>query len=84
MKCNGKCYLAKQLKKAQQEEEKQNSKRPAPRNLKLKSMDWISFTVAIEAREELAYACTATAFRPETTAGIFTFSNPVFHPPTAV
>ena len=39
MMCNGKCYLAKQLKKAEQQNQDKSS--PIP-NLKLKSVDWIA------------------------------------------
>lgn len=53
MQCNGKCYLAKQLKKAEQEQ--QNSKQSAPsRHLKLKSVDWIPDAYSFEIHQMAA------------------------------
>jgi len=82
MNCNGQCYLAKQLRKAEQEQ--QDAKKSAPvRTLKLKSLDWIAVTAILEVREDgAASALSATLHGPEITAPTFTFANAVFHPPT--
>ncbi len=79
--CDGKCYLAKQLKKLEQEEKKNQ---PVPKMpLKLKEQFWNSDSRVISDFEP-----NRTAFLSETPATFFypdlelnSFSVSTFHPP---
>ena len=77
LKCNGKCYLAKQLRKA--EEPVPGSTSPE-RSLKLKSVDWIAEPVAaIEistSSDELS-----CPLWPEQASHLRSYTQAVFQPP---
>ncbi len=80
--CDGKCYLAKQLKKLEQEEKKNQ---PVPKMpLKLKENVWNSDFQVITAFE----ANTIETLSEKTIAFFYqntklnSFSDSVFHPPT--
>jgi len=80
MKCNGKCYLAKQLKKAEQQNQDKSS--PIP-NLKLKSVDWIAIEPIVVVPEAVAIAVSGQPNNwPEQEKSLSAFSSSVFHPPT--
>ncbi len=78
--CDGKCYLAKQLKKLEQEEKKNQ---PVPKlPLKLKENAWNLHAPVLTSFEQ-----SETLIREETTpffyqnASLVSFSEAVFHPP---
>lgn len=79
--CDGKCYLAKQLKKLEQEEKKNQ---PVPKMpLKLKENVWNT-----DAQMVSVFEANTIAFLSEKTTAFFyqnqelkSFSGSVFHPP---
>ncbi len=79
--CDGKCFLAKQLKKLEQEEKKNQTVPKMP--LKLKENVWNTDSPVITAFEantiEFLSEKTSTFFYQNTK--LVSFSGPVFHPP---
>lgn len=82
LKCNGKCHLAKQLKKL---EEPQPKKTPAtPKELKLKEMTWVITSVEILATTETPILSESTLTHwNDLKKAPRSFSNAIFHPPQA-
>jgi hypothetical protein len=79
--CNGKCYLAKQLKKLEQEEKKNQ---PVPKMpFKLKENVWNSDSQIIAAFEvnTIAVLSKSSAIFFYPAAELNSFSDSVFHPP---
>ena len=80
MQCNGKCFLSKQLKKAEGELEKKMPQR----TLKLKALDWVqlSGTPALTA-ENVSFPVGQSVHWPDIEAPTVAYAGSVFHPPTA-
>jgi hypothetical protein len=76
--CNGKCYLAKQLKKLEQKQ-RTSDKKSNPYGHTLK-MDWIATTAAlpcfpsVQSAENCLIASLSASFRP-------VYLSNIFHPP---
>ncbi len=85
MHCDGKCYLAKQLRKLEMEEQKERSKHPFPSGkLKQAEMAFVCpqvvrmlFSAEIQKTVEQAYAGPNNQYS-------FDFQNYCFHPPDFV
>lgn len=82
--CDGKCFLAKQLKKLEQEEKKNQ---PVPKMpLKLKENVWNSDSQIVTAFEatifELLSEKSSTFYYPN--KELISFSGSVFHPPAVM
>ena len=77
LKCNGKCYLAKQLRATED---------PAPgsttpeRSLKLKSVDWIAESVAVMAIST-SFDELSRPLWPEQASDLRSYTQTVFQPP---
>lgn len=82
LKCNGKCHLAKQLQKLENEPVK-SQKSPASTTLKLKETTWISSNQLIQITTEYQlFSANRTENGWPTIIGApHSFSTPIFHPP---
>jgi hypothetical protein len=82
LKCNGKCHLAKQLQKL---EEPQPKKTPsAPKQLKLKELEWVVASVEILPATDYSVISESTlTYWNEFKKAPRSFSNTIFHPPQA-
>ncbi len=81
LKCNGKCYLAKQLRKA--EEPVPGSNAPE-RNLKLKSLDWIAERVVTAVDFSSSFETASRPSWPEQPSSLRSYAQDVFQPPAVL
>lgn len=81
LKCNGKCHLAKQLRKLEQGEQE---KKPATSGYKLKSTDWITAGSAFADPSPVRIpVMNKRKYWTEEQRAPRTVTIPVFHPPAS-